>query len=69
MEVTSLSPDAQEVLSYIRQHLTVNMDAEESRGDSYSRTSSTHMKITIKLLLDGVEIDSSSVWFSIPHPD
>ncbi len=69
MDVISLSPAAQEALDYIRQHLTLRLDAKESRGDSYSRTSSTDVKVTVELLLGGEAIDSSSVWITIPHPE
>jgi hypothetical protein len=61
MDTTSLSPAAQEALAYIRQHLTVTLNAKE--------TSSTEVKVTVELLLGGDAIDSDSVWITVPHPD
>ena len=69
MDVTSLSPAAQEALAYIRQHLRVSLDTKESRGDVYSRTSSTDVKVTVEISLGGEALDSSSVWITIPHPE
>lgn len=69
MDVTSLSPAAQEALAYIRQHLRVSLVTDVFRGDVYSRTTSTDVKITVEILLGGEALDSSSDWITILHPE